>query len=328
MFGIHRFYRLHRLRRKVYAKRMNGAEVFKFSPVTQNSPFDVHITASRHGKVLHFDPKLLGSFGESYRNYLRPILATFARINSTDFETHVSMLDGFVKGSATDCLYFSDTREQVPLLIDPFFYHMEGYAKFTKIELPKWHERKTTVLWRGATTGAAALNTTNEMCVTDDRLRQRIRLAMLAKQHTHCDIKIHHVVQTVDEALDTTRLKDHELLGERINEMEMSNSQFGLDIDGNTNSWSQFLKLAKLGCCIFKVESPRGHKQWYTDEFEAMQHYIPIRADLADFDERVDWAFSNPNACELIAREANRIAMQMTLDRELNKTALAIQATL
>ena len=162
------------------------------------------------------------------------------------------------------------------------------------------------------------------MCAENRELCQRIRLVLLAKRIEHCDLKLWKIVQSSDEALDHSRIQQHDLLGAYQDEQVWRTYQFALDVDGNASSWSQFLKMAKLGCCILKVESPKGFRQWYSHEFTAMQHYLPVRADLSDFEERVDWALSHPEACEAIAMEAYEKARKMTLDSELAKTAALI----
>lgn len=329
MSRLLRLYQIHRLRQSLYAKHMKTVGRFTFSPEVQESHLRVRITSTPKGKVLYFDPQLLGETCEPISLRMRPILATFSRINHTSYEAFASMCDGNTLGVASgQCLYYCDTREGVPMLVDPYFYNLKGYAKFAAMDLIPWAQREAKLVWRGSTTGSVGHVTTADMTEDDQSLCLRTRLVLMAKQDPRCDVKFVEVVQSSNDTRDHARLLGKSLLGDYIKEKHMMHFRYGLDIDGNTNSWSQFVKLARLGCCIFKVDSPMGFRQWYSHRFEPMHHFIPVRADLSDFQEKLDWAYSNPEACEAIAMSAHDIASSMTIERELNRTARAIQAIL
>jgi len=52
------------------------------------------------------------------------------------------------------------------------------------------------------------------------------------------------------------------LAAERVDEMSWANRRYALDIDGHSNAWNNFANRLKLGCCVFKVQSERGFRQW------------------------------------------------------------------
>ena len=42
-----------------------------------------------------------------------------------------------------------------------------------------------------------------------------------------------------------------------------------------------------------------------------MQHWVPIRADLSDLEERIDWCRTHPAECAAIAHRGQRLAIQV-----------------
>ena len=70
------------------------------------------------------------------------------------------------------------------------------------------------------------------------------------------------------------------------------------------------------GCCVLKVESPLGYRQWYYDRLRPYEHYIPIKADLSDFFEQVEWGRSHLKECEEVARNGQLLARSMSFESE------------
>ena len=86
---------------------------------------------------------------------------------------------------------------------------------------------------------------------------------------------------------------------------------FAIDIDGYTNAWSGLFVRLLMGCCVLKVESPTGHRQWYYPRMEAWRHYIPVAADLGDLQQQIDWCQSHEKECEQIANQGRELALSM-----------------
>lgn len=329
MFTLKLLIGLHRFRRELYRARMKRVARVAFRLESQKDFLDVRVVCRRGKQVVYLDPILLDQQEACFSSRLRPVLATFSRIKECDYDVIVSLHDGITSSVATtDSLFFSDHREGRPILVDPYFYANRGYRAYSKLELIPWEQRETKIVWRGSTTRGVGAITSETMCADDLQLCQRSRLVLLAKKWPQCDLKFTQLVQSQDEALDESRLSANEMMGEWVNDVEWRQYQFAMDVDGNLNSWSQFLKMAKLGCCIFKVSSPGGFKQWFSDEFIPMQHFIPIKADLSDFDAQVEWALANPGACQEIALAAYEVASAMTEESELDKTVAAVRAAI
>ena len=118
-------------------------------------------------------------------------------------------------------------------------------------------------------------------------------------------------------------LAEADLIGDFVPTNDWGHMKYAIDIDGWTNAWSNLMQRLKLGCCVLKVQSPFGYRQWYYDSLIPWQHYVPVSADLTDLAERVDWVRSNREKARAIAAEGQELAMKMTFDSE---TAVAIDA--
>ena len=54
----------------------------------------------------------------------------------------------------------------------------------------------------------------------------------------------------------------------------------------------------------------RPWREFYFDRMEPFRHYIPVRRDLSDLSERLDWAQAHPEECAAIADQALEFARQ------------------
>lgn len=89
--------------------------------------------------------------------------------------------------------------------------------------------------------------------------------------------------------------------------------RWGLLLDVEGNGWSARLKLLLYsGRPVLVVDRP--WREWWFGEFRAWEHFIPVRRDLADLEDRVGWAREH-------AAEAGRIgrAGQAFARRELTR---------
>jgi hypothetical protein len=48
---------------------------------------------------------------------------------------------------------------------------------------------------------------------------------------------------------------------------------------------------------------------------EPWEHFVPVAADLSDFEERVNWVFDHPGEAEEIGANAAELARSMNFER-------------
>lgn len=80
-----------------------------------------------------------------------------------------------------------------------------------------------------------------------------------------------------------------------------SNYRYLIDIQGNGYSGRTKL-LMHTGRPLF-YQSRMWHEYWFF-QTEPFIHYIPVKEDLSDLNEKIDWANSHPKECATIAANA------------------------
>ena len=205
------------------------------------------------------------------------------------------------------------------LVPDGEFYLNRGYAALrtrAAFEAVPWGDRDPAIVWRGSTTGRGLI-ATDTLDPTDSRLIQRTRLGLAARGIAGMDVKMTRVVQSADPATDLARLEAAGLVGAPLDPMSWGRRRFALDVDGNSNTWSNLFTRFLLGCCVLKVDSAQGFRQWYYDDLRPFEHFVPVAADLSDLREKVDWCRSHSSECEEIAAAGAKLAYAKTFEVEM-----------
>lgn len=213
----------------------------------------------------------------------------------------------------------------VRLLPDPYFHRSRGFAKLRDLvaerQLAPWRKRGRTVFWRGTATGLLGAE--------GYRALPRVRLAAICSTLRRTDVRLYDVPEQVrshhDPAIVAAELRRAGLMGDFVPMRVFAEHRYTIDIDGNANAWSLFEKML-LGLCILKVETP--WRQWFYDRIAPWEHFVPVRADLSDLAERIEWCFLHDDAAAGIAAAAQRLALEMTYEAEMAAAARAAAAVL
>lgn len=83
------------------------------------------------------------------------------------------------------------------------------------------------------------------------------------------------------------------------------NYKYLIDVQGNGFSARGKL-LMHSGRPLF-YQDRQWHEYWFF-KTEPFVHYIPVREDFADLNEKIDWANANPDKCAMIAANALQFA--------------------
>ncbi len=254
-------------------------------------------------------------------------LPTVLRIFSqTDVKVRMVAADLSDGGDApAGGLAFCTCRDDVILVPDPVFVNSDGYAEFRHpSSMLQWSRRLDTVLWRGTLTGIGEV-TTETMRAYDPHLRQRTRMCLILRSVPGTDVRIRKREGDASP-IDRDRLARHSLLGGKIRQAIWGRYKFALDVDGHTNAWSNFFVRLLLGCCTLKIASEYGFRQWYYDRLMPWEHYVPVRADMSDLIEKIDWCRSNDGKCAEIASAGRAFAQAMTVESEIDAAVRRLEA--
>ena len=211
--------------------------------------------------------------------------------------------------------------EAVHLVPDFYFVHHRAYANLRRAvaerRTPQWSERADLVFWRGSTTGWEFGHDIGEL--------PRIRLALMCKGIAHTDVAImgvaHMTVNYFPIPAVEKFVRDNGIQGDRIPMLEHGRFKYAIDIDGLANAWS-FIEKLLLGCCVLKVDSP--FEQWFYDRIKPWEHFVPVRGDLSDLAERIQWCLENERRCGHIAATGAAMAESLTFESQVEYGARQI----
>ena len=138
------------------------------------------------------------------------------------------------------------------------------------------------------------------------------------------DAKLTNIVRpsSADEAEKIRAYVESEgLSSSRVPQIDFLNHRFQIDIDRSSELVEFFVKLL-MGSCVLKVVS--NWRQWYYDYLRPWQHYVPIRNDLADLEERIEWCLGNDESAREIAENGRKFANETRFGVEIPRAAAAV----
>ena len=80
-----------------------------------------------------------------------------------------------------------------------------------------------------------------------------------------------------------------------IDRKDMVHYKYILDVDGISSTWDATAWKLNSGSVIFKSQSP--WQQWFYQQYEAGVHYIEIKDDFSDVEEKFHWCENHPEEC-------------------------------
>jgi hypothetical protein len=176
------------------------------------------------------------------------------------------------------------------MIPDTDFLRFKGYVDLRK-EINhndiKWEDKKNIMFWRGGIHGFGYKEYDSE---------GRCQRQMLV------DLKF----EWLDAKPSYTTSKK-----------EILNYKYQIDIDGEVNAWSGLWWKLYSNSVVFKVNS--HYEQWYYNDMKEWEHYIPIKPDLSDIEEKYKWAIENDEKCKQIAENGKKFADQLTYENVINE---------
>jgi hypothetical protein len=171
-----------------------------------------------------------------------------------------------------------------------------------------WDEKIPTAIFRGAATN----------CGYDEYTSPRIKAHMLSKEwETNSNYNENNKIDGIkflDAGVTYIWYDDIKKKGEnKINFIksfetigyvpmdDQAKYKYILNIDGSVTAYRLALELS-YNSCILKVKSE--YFTWYSHLLKEYEHYIPIKEDLSDLAEKIEWCKKNDKECKKIAENA------------------------
>lgn len=246
-----------------------------------------------------------------------------------------SVADGMWRADVGDAVHgegpvlgFCSRWRDTILVPDRGFVTKRGYEAERRAgrAAPPFEDRDPAILWRGGPTGEGEFFA-DPLGPAAPGLKQRVRLCLLLRDRPRSGPDAVDVRIARGRAVDTdleARYRAAGILGEFVPQRSWCGRRFAIDVDGYANAFSNLFIRLLYGCCVIRVASPLGFRQWYHDRLEPGRHYVPVAADLSDLDAVIDWCRRHPAECAAIAREGQRVAMEMTFSGEMRRTVETI----
>lgn len=175
-----------------------------------------------------------------------------------------------------------------------------------------WNEKKyNKAVFRGSSTGCGVTINTNlrlklANMMNDEKLREYLDVGI-----TKWNIRPKKLIgEEYLKIIETEKLPIK--LTNYLTTQEQSYYKYIINIDGNVSAFRLSLELS-LGSIILLVKS--NWKIWYSNLLKEYEHYVPVKEDLSDLIEKIEWCRNNDKECENIAKNA-RIFYEKYLMKE------------
>ncbi|KAF8169044.1 glycosyl transferase family 90-domain-containing protein [Mycena galopus ATCC 62051] len=226
------------------------------------------------------------------------------------------------------------TTDLYPVLgqtkIDPCFadilfpseFHYPRASNSPKYAYPNnvpWDDKKPVLYWRGQSTGGWISGSNYHSF-------PRFKLIDIARAHASLglfDVAISALYEWFCQldGCDAARIKaEYNITGEGAPREDVYRYKYVLDVDGNSFS-GRYLGLLRSGSLVFKKEANDTERaqsaifaEYFDDWLRPFEHYIPVRADLADLVERIEWARAHDAEAQRIQRAGREFAERVLTD--------------
>jgi hypothetical protein len=164
-----------------------------------------------------------------------------------------------------------------------------GFGKATPPPFVEWETKKPIAVFRGTTTGCGYTTETN----------MRLKLSTMRSPELDVGVVKHTYQLRFDpkEGLGSVNTKEFPTVP-LMPMSEQANHKYIIHIDGNVAAY-RLLGTMMTGSLILKVEGP--YTLWVDHLLKPLKHYVPVKADLSDLLEVLEWCKNHDAKCKKIA---------------------------
>ena len=184
---------------------------------------------------------------------------------------------------------------------DAHFVRARGYEKMRRVidgaRVP-WDAKQSIAFWRGSSTGGHLGDG------GDVTKNKRVQLCLAGGSDPDLvDARITRMVDCREGAgseLDALGVR-----GSYVTAVDHLRYRYLVSIDGWGGEWEGMYWKLYSGSLVLMVES--AFEQWYSELLVPWEHYVPVKDDLSDLQERIVWCRNNDLTCRAIAERAVRL---------------------
>lgn len=169
--------------------------------------------------------------------------------------------------------------------------------EWSKINM-NWDSKKPICIFRGSATGCGITIENNI----------RLKAAHMSIQFpnildvaiTDWNARPKKYMNTPIQIIDPSKF-DFKLADKKITNIEKSGYKYILNMDGFVSAFRLSSELS-MNSVVLIVESE--YKLWFSHLLVEFEHYIPIKSDLSDLIEKIQWCILNDKKCKKIAENS------------------------
>jgi hypothetical protein len=158
-----------------------------------------------------------------------------------------------------------------------------------------WSNKKEIAVFRGSSTG----------CGNDAKTNQRLKLATMRSENLDVGITQYTSHLKYRSVSDIAKAEKVAHVVPKLNWKEQSQFKYIIHVDGNVVAY-RLLKSMLTNSLVLRVKSDFIH--WCDDKLEPGKHYIEIKEDLSDLNEKVEWCKTHDAECKKIAKNGYNFA--------------------
>lgn len=206
------------------------------------------------------------------------------------------------------------------LVPDRGFHASRGYARerARAARAPRFIDRDPRIVWRGSPNGQGEV-VAEPLSADNEALIQRVRMCLALRDAAATRAGMIDARISVGGRMPVTVVEAFHragIAGDHVPQSSWCRRRYAIDIDGHASAFSNLFIRLLYGCCVIKVASPHGFRQWYYDRLEPWRHFVPVAADLSDLTDVLAWCHAHTRACGEIAAAGRALALAMTPETE------------
>lgn len=214
----------------------------------------------------------------------------------------------------------SSVEKNLLLLPDEYLMRKKMWPNLIKnIKLAellyRFEDKEEKIFWRGSSTGGT-YNLNNYATLP------RLSLVMMSKSFPHLiDAKFTNYVQFSDDKSGQDLRNVLEILfGQEhkwVKERDHLKYKYLISVDGNTAAWLRVPWIMLSNSVLLKQES--DYIEIFSSSMKPFVHYVPIKHDLSDIMEKLEWLKNNDEQAKKIAYNATKFVEENLMPEHIHK---------
>ncbi len=261
------------------------------------------------------DGSLVFSLSEKHLDgrHFRHLLASMKKLNELvklpDMDFVLSLEDGFdctPKGfPISPCFVFAKSNRANNFILMPDFKAFGGYGKLRQQILDgnrkfSWEKKNSQAFWRGSTTsGFFQKDNWNLFC--------RGKLVLLSLLHPQeLDARFTSVVQCTPDVPSLMRASG--MVSKNVGKVDHLKYKYLIDVDGNSCTYERCFWVLLSNSLVIKQITP--NIQWYYGGLKPYVHFLPLKEDLGDLLEQINWAKEHDEDAKKMAERSTEFVKE------------------